>query len=47
VNKVIAAPIMNKPTALPATLKAMAVKPVVKKKGNTGIMAPMVNSRNE
>lgn len=47
VNKVMAEPIRNKPSALPATLITMAVVPVVKKNGMTGITAPMAKRINE
>jgi hypothetical protein len=46
VNNVIAEPIKNKPSALTATLIKIAVIPVVKKKGITGIIAPIAKSIN-
>ena len=47
VKSVMAAPIRNKPTVLKMTLAAMAVVPVVKINGTTGIIPPIVNIKNE
>lgn len=47
VNKVMAEPIKNKPAALAITLMTMAMKPLIKKKGNTGMMAPIEKSIKE
>jgi hypothetical protein len=43
----MAAPIPNNPKALQTVLKMIAVNPVVKKKGITGMIAPVRNKKNE
>ena len=47
VNKVMAAPIRNKPTALTMALVYTAMFPFRKKKGSTGRMAPAAKRKKE
>ena len=47
VMRVIAAPIKNNPTVLKAMLRISALLPVKKKKGNTGIIAPVINRKKD
>ena len=47
VNNVMMVPIKNKPIALQIKLAMMAVVPLRKIKGKTGIIAPRANKKNE
>jgi hypothetical protein len=47
VNNVIATPIRNNPNALTITLVTIAIAPVINRKGDNGMIAPIENNMKE